>query len=107
MSYALRFTKSAEKQFALVQRNDPAKHRKVVKCLRKLPDDPKQSGLNSHKYASMTGPNGEEVWESYVENETPAARRVFWCYGPDEKTGEAPDMTLVNVIAVVAITPHP
>jgi hypothetical protein len=44
----------------------------------------------------MTGANGEEVFEAYAENKTPAAYRIFWHYGP--KKGQ---------ISVVAITAHP
>jgi hypothetical protein len=107
LSFELRYTTSAAKQFSDVQKKDTAKHRKVVKCLSKLGEDPKQSGLHSHKYDSMTGPNGEEVWESYVENRTPAAWRVFWSYGPDEDKGVKPDIAVIKVITIVAITPHP
>lgn len=107
MSYELRYTTSANRQFTELEKRDAAKHRKLVKCLRKLGEDPKQSGLNSHKYNSTTGPNGEEVWESYVENKTPAAWRVFWCYGPDEQQGVKPNIRVIKVITVVAITPHP
>jgi hypothetical protein len=57
---------------------------------------PRYPGLNSHPYSSLQGPNGEDVWESYAENKTPAAFRVFWYYGPGR-----------GVITVVAITPHP
>jgi len=107
LGYQLRYAKSANKQFDDIQRKDAAKHRKVVKCLRKLAEDPKQSGLNFHKYDSMLGPNGEEVWESYAENKAPAAWRVFWCYGPDEREGNDPKGAVVKIITVVAITPHP
>jgi hypothetical protein len=103
LSYELRYTKLANKQFADVHKQDSVKHRKVVKCLRKIAEGPKQSGLNSHKYSSMLGPNGEEVWESYVENKTPAAWRVFWCYGPDEKNGDE----VLKIITIIAIAPHP
>ena len=107
MTYEIRYSASASKQFRDVERKDPSKHRKVVKCLRKLGEDPKQSGLHSHKYDSMTGPNGEEIWESYIENKAPAAWRVFWCYGPDETEIGTPDRSVIKVITVVAITPHP
>ncbi len=107
MAYKLSYTMSANKQFEDVQKKDATKHRKVVKCLRKIGDDPKQSGLNSHKYTSMIGPNGEEVWESYVENNAPATWRVFWCYGPDETEGKKPNVKITKVITIVAITPHP
>jgi len=55
----------------------------------------------------MAGPDGEELWESYVENNTAAALRVFWYYGPDEKQGVEPDVTDVRIITVVAITAQP
>ena len=45
------------------------KLKKVRKALRLLQEmGPTYPGLNSHRYSSVKGPNGEEVWESYVEN---------------------------------------
>jgi len=52
--------------------------------------------LNTHKYESLAGANGEEVFEAYVENKTPAAFRIFWHYGPTRE-----------VITIIAITLHP
>ncbi|WP_242063349.1 hypothetical protein [Nostoc sp. FACHB-892] len=52
--------------------------------------------LNTHKYESLSGPNGEEIFEAYVENKTPAAFRVFWYYGSEQ-----------GVITILTITPHP
>lgn len=73
-----------------------AKLKKVRKALGFLSQNPRHPGLNSHKYTSITGASGEDVWESYVENNTPSAWRIFWHWGPDEKA-----------ITVVSITPHP
>jgi len=62
---------------------DQAKNKKVRKALRQLRDaGPSYPALNSHKYNSLTGPAGEDVWESYVENRTPGASRIWWIYGP-------------------------
>ncbi|MEH2220452.1 MAG: hypothetical protein V7K72_25715, partial [Nostoc sp.] len=55
-----------------------------------------RSSLNTHKYESLSGPNGEEIFEAYVENKTPAAFRVFWYYGFEQ-----------GVITILTITPHP
>ncbi|MGB0059930.1 hypothetical protein [Candidatus Binatus sp.] len=44
----------------------------------------------------MIGQHGEKVFEAYAENNTPAAFRVFWHYGPG--TGQ---------MTIVAITAHP
>ncbi|CAN5798590.1 MAG: hypothetical protein M3424_05185 [Actinomycetota bacterium] len=73
------------------------KRKKAIKTLRLLRDiGPVHTGLHSHKYHSITGPNGEDVWESYVENRTPGAWRIWWIYGPDADT-----------LTVVTIGPHP
>lgn len=73
------------------------KRKKVVKALRLLRDNgPAHPGLNSHKYHSVTGLNGEDVWESYVENHTPGAWRIWWMYGPE-----------ADALTVITIGPHP
>lgn len=73
-----------------------AKLRKVRKALGLLQRDPRYPGLNSHKYVSLHGADGEDVWDSYVENRTPSAWRIFWHYGPDSGT-----------ITILVIGPHP
>lgn len=72
------------------------KLQKVRKALGLLQQNPRHPGLNSHKYTSLHGSNGEDVWDSYVENKTPSAWRIFWHHGPEE-----------GVITVVTISPHP
>ncbi len=70
--------------------------KKVTKTLRLLRDiGPGHPGLNSHKYHSLTGPRGEEVWESYVENNTTGAWRLWWVYGPGADT-----------LTIVTVGPH-
>ncbi len=56
----------------------------------------KHPSLHTHKYDEFCGPNGEEIFESYAQNKTPGAYRIFWYYGPGK-----------NVITVLRITPHP
>jgi len=68
----------------------------VRKALALLETNPRHSGLNTHKFSSLKGPGGEEVFEAYAENKTPAAWRIFWYYGPDKEQ-----------ITILAITPHP
>ena len=107
MSYELRYLAPAAKTLRTVAGRDVVKYRKVVKCLRQLALDPRYPALSSHKYTTKTGPNGEEVWESYVENNVPAAWRVFWTYGPDESDLDDPAAPATKIISVLAITPHP
>ncbi len=77
-------------------KKDLEKLKRVHQCLGQLETNPRHPGLNSHKYNELRGANGEDVWESYVENNTLAAWRVFWHYGPGQ-----------SVIGIVAVTPHP
>ena len=61
-----------------------------------LETNPRHPSLHTHKYESLRRPRGEEVFEAYAENRTPAAYRIFWFYGPGK-----------DEITIVAITPHP
>lgn len=72
------------------------KLKRVRRALGLLQRDPRYPGLRSHQYSSISGINGEKVWDSYVENNTPSAWRIFWHYGPDDGT-----------ITILMITPHP
>ncbi len=96
--YALRFTKEAAGVLADLekQRQYAGKLKKVRRALGLLEQDPRYPALNSHKYHSLRGSQGEDVWDSYVENRTPSAWRLFWHYGPGE-----------DVITVVTLGPHP
>lgn len=72
--------------------------KQVEKCVRLLLESPKHPGLNTHEYDSIENPYDKKakVFEAYIQNRTPGAYRLFWCYGP--KKGE---------ITLIAITPHP
>ena len=72
--------------------------KQVHKTLELLAQNPRHPGLNTHEYDSLPNPlhPNEKVFEAYIQNRTPSAYRVFWCYGPGKKQ-----------ITVIAITPHP
>lgn len=72
------------------------KRKKVLRTLARLEANPRHPGLNSHKYQSMRGAEGQDVWDSYVENQTPGAWRVFWHYGPGK-----------NELTIITVGPHP
>jgi hypothetical protein len=81
----------------LVQDAGLVKRRKAVdKAPGHLEINPHYLSLNTHKFVSLAGPKGEDIFESYAENNTPSAYRIFWYYGPS--SGE---------ITIVAITQHP
>lgn len=98
MSFILLFTEQAKKDLTNLESNKSLKKRlkAVLKTLGYLQLNPRHSSLNTHKYFSLCGPNNEEVFEAYAKNNTPAAYRIFWYYGPDKKQ-----------ITIISITPHP
>lgn len=116
MSFRPRWTEEATTQFgklqsaALASATKRAKDKRakaskaeglfkqVEKCVRLLLENPKHPGLQTHEFHSIEHPyaNGEKVFEAYVQNRTPGAHRLFWCYGPDK-----------GDITIIAITPHP
>ncbi|MDP3544026.1 MAG: hypothetical protein Q8T11_16290 [Elusimicrobiota bacterium] len=98
MNFRLIFQPEAEGQFAALTHSPglAARLKAVRKCLGFLETNPRHPGLNTHKYVSLAGPRGEEVFEAYAQNLTPGAYRIFWYYGP--KPG---------CITILAITPHP
>jgi hypothetical protein len=96
--FRLRFTLEARDLLdeLAVQKQDARRLLKVRNALARIQADPRHPGLHSHKYSSVKGAAGEEVWESYVENKTPSAWRIFWHYGPG--AGE---------VTIVTISKHP
>jgi len=87
MSYQLLFTDQANDDLDWLEQNPNLKKRlkAVRKALGYLEINPRHPGLNTHKFSSLVGADGEEVFEAYAENNTPAAYRIFWHDGPDKK----------------------
>lgn len=98
MRFRLLFTNEASENITTLEQDAGRKKRlkAVRKALAFLETDPRHPSLNTHKFSSLTGPNGQEVFEAYAESKTPAAYRIFWFYGPDKRE-----------ITIIAITPHP
>jgi hypothetical protein len=110
--FELKWTAEANRQLSEIERNageeqapvggKPSQQmgllRQVRKTLALLQINPKHGGLNCHLYSGYANPydKTKHVWEAYVQNKTPGAYRVFWCYGPTR-----------GWITIIAITPHP
>ncbi len=96
--FELIFTPQADSDLREIQ-NDPRK-KAILKAVRKtlgfMETHLRHPSLNTHEFTSLKGPNGEKVFETYVQQKTPAAYRILWYYGPDRKQ-----------ITIIAITPHP
>lgn len=98
MQHKIRFTLQAQSDLLAIE-NDPslAKRLKAVrKVIGLLSINTRHPSLNTHKFTSMHNPLGGDVFEAYAENNTPAAYRIFWCYGPNK-----------SEISILAITQHP
>lgn len=96
--FEIRYIPLAESQLISL-RDDPSRKgifKAVYKTLTFMGVNIKHPSLNTHKYSAIKGPKGEEVFESYAQNNTPGAYRIFWYYGPGK-----------SVITILAITPHP
>ncbi len=98
MIFELIFTEKADSQLDALE---SSKDKKVIlKAVRKtlglMEADLRHPSLQTHEYSDLEGANGERVFESYAQNRTPGAYRIFWHYGP-----------LKGQITVVAIVPHP
>lgn len=70
--------------------------KKLVSCFKKLSTDPRYPSLCTHDIEALTKRYNLKVWESYVENNKPAAERIFWVYGPGRED-----------ITVIGLEPHP
>ena len=96
--FNLRLTQEAHNQYTHLKQHKgfQKRYKAVQKALQFLKHNPRHSSLQTHKFSSLQGPNGEKIFEAYAEQDTPAAYRIFWLYGPEKKQ-----------ITIVSITPHP
>lgn len=72
------------------------RYKAVIKTLAIMSVNLRHSSLNTHEYTYLTRELGQKVFESYAENHTPGAYRIFWTYGKNK--GE---------LQIITITPHP
>ena len=98
MKFILSFTPTAKNALKELKENSglQKRYKAVKKALKFLSEDPRHPGLQTHKYHSIKGPRGEQIFEAYAEDKTPAAYRIFFYYGPSKRE-----------ITIFAITPHP
>ena len=79
-----------------LSKNEQKFFKKLVKALGYLEVNPRHNSLESHEIGPLTQRYGVKVWQSYLENQTPAAGRIFWVYGPGK-----------GDITILAVEPHP
>lgn len=97
-NFELKFTEQADFDMNALRSDNSKKaiSKAVIKSLRFMMVNLKHPSLQTHKYNEFHGPNNEEIFESYAQNNTPGAYRIFWYYGPGKK-----------VITILRITAHP
>jgi hypothetical protein len=71
-------------------------YRKWGNALKKLSVDPYYPSLMTHEIDPLSRRYGMKVWQSYLENQTSKARRMYWVYGPGHQE-----------ITIIGLEPHP
>jgi len=71
-------------------------YQKWGKALKLLSANPMHPSLHSHDIEPLTNRYGQKVWQSYLENRTSAAMRMYWVYGPGRRD-----------ITIIGLEPHP
>src|SRR5262245_10542805 len=97
MQFKLQFSEQAKLSLNQLK-NDKSKKgllKQVNRILGFMETNLKHPSLNTHKFPELTCKLGD-VFESYAQNNTPGAYRVFWAYGPSKRE-----------IYILDITPHP
>lgn len=79
-----------------LKKDEQRLYKKLGKTFNFLSTNPKHTGLNSHEISSLSKRYGRKVFQSYLENNTSSAGRIYWVYGPDKKD-----------ITIIGIEPHP
>jgi hypothetical protein len=87
---------ATRKQAGKLGKDEAKFFKKWVKALDYLSQNPRHNSLGSHEIEDLTRKYGMKIFQSYLENDTPSAGRMFWAYGPDRAD-----------ITVLGIEPHP
>ncbi len=97
MHRKLRFSEEAKLRLKLLEENKSKKGvlKQVRKVLGLMETNLKHPFLNTHKFYGISCKLGE-VFETYAQNKTPGAFRIFWVYGPGKEE-----------LYILYITPHP
>lgn len=96
MKFEIYFTERADKQMDTLAKSKRTVYKAVCKILGYMETNLRHPSLNTHEYGALKGPNNEKIFESYAQNKTPGAYRIFWYYGPGKR-----EITVIN------ICPHP
>lgn len=79
-----------------ISKKELSLYNKWGKAMRLLSQDPSYPSLHTHDIEPLTKRYGIKVWQSYLENNTSHAMRMYWVYGPDRQD-----------ITIIGLEPHP
>ncbi len=85
-----------EHRSGTIKKKDEQLYKKLGNALNKLSQDPFYPSLRTHEISQLTKRYGLRVWQSYLENKTSGAMRIYWAYGPGKQE-----------ITVLGLEPHP
>lgn len=69
---------TTRKQHGKLDKDEEKFFKKLVKALGYLQENPRHNSLASHEIDDLTRKYGLKIFQSYLENNTPAAGRLFW-----------------------------
>ncbi len=72
-------------------------YKKWGKALKLLSADPGYPSLQTHEIEPLSRRYGMKVWQSYLENKTSGAMRMYWVYGIESQKD----------ITIIGLEPHP
>jgi len=81
---------------SLLNKEEQKFFKKLIKVLGYLQENPRHNSLQSHEIDDLSRKYGLKIFQSHLENNTPAAGRIFWAYGPGK-----------GDITILAVEPHP
>ena len=106
MSYAIRMgipemdelwnTLKTKHRDGTISKKDEDLYNKWGNALKKLSSNPMYPSLKSHEITELSRRYGMKVWQSYLENKTSGARRMYWVYGPGQQE-----------ITIIGLESHP
>ncbi len=106
MNRKLRFKPPADERLTYLESSSA--HKGILKQVRKilgyLETNLEANSLQTQPHQSLSNRYRIPIFESYAQQDSSGAYRIFWHYGPDEKNGKG---KRVPVITIVDITPHP
>ena len=87
---------SSKSKKGMLGKDEEKLYKKMGKAMAFLSNDPKHPGLHSHEIEALSKRYGMKVWQSYLENKTSGAGRIYWVYGLEK-----------NEITIIGLEPHP